>query len=119
MTSWQTWKASVRAFWDAFGYFWRHPFHSSKHGLKSLSAWLWSGTRAGGRYIVAGAKRQWVAIVAVTLGLLVLLLVAGVAYWQVATYYERQMVPVDAPQQVVYLDQGWGGNQPTSDERLS
>jgi hypothetical protein len=72
------------------------------------------------KYMAAGTRRQWVAIcvgLAVFAGFIAL---AIGAYCGLAIWLESRMAPVlDPPQKVVYLDQGWGGTDPTSEERLN
>jgi mono/diheme cytochrome c family protein len=109
----------LKEFLLAMDDFFQHPFRKLWNGLKALGILLWAGISVGGRSIWKGARKQWVPIcgfLAVVAALLVLLVVS---YCGVAIYWERQMAAVAPPQQVVYLDQGWGGTQPTSDERLN
>jgi hypothetical protein len=100
--------------------FFENPYLSLKAFFQDAGPWIWHGLVAGAKYSLAGIRRQWTAIsvgIAVLAGFIVLTIVV---YCGIAIWLESRMAPVlDMPQKVVYLDQGWGGTDPTSEERLN
>jgi len=109
----------LRTFLEGADTFFQHPFVRAWTGVKTLGALIWKGIVLGSRATWAGARRQWVALAWLLTVVGILLALIVVAYCGTAIYFERQMTPVDPPQQVVYLDQGWGGTQPISEDRLN
>jgi mono/diheme cytochrome c family protein len=100
--------------------FFQNPYTSLKGFFRKTGLWFWQGLVAASKYSYAGVRRQSTGILvglAVLAGCVALLIGA---YCGLAIWLESRMAPVsDAPQKVVYLDQGWGGTNPNSSERLN
>jgi hypothetical protein len=100
--------------------FFQNPYVSLKEFFRWTGLWIWHGLVAASKYSYAGVRRQatgFLVGIAVLAGCFALLIVA---YCGLAIWLESRMAPVlDAPQKVVYLNQGWGGTNPTSRERLN
>ena len=99
--------------------FFQNPYISLKGFVVNTAKWLWRKLVAAFWGSGSALRRHWTGV---CVGIAVVLIVVAVVVGGLsafAMWWDSRMAPVmEPPQQVVYLDQGWGGTSPASDERL-